>query len=180
MISYSLCGLKFRTGLAGCFWVRVPPVVAVKLSVGAGVIWGLDWDCRIHFQDGLLTWCSVPSHVGLSTGSLCVLMTWWLAFPRVSNPSECKVKAAMSLMAQPQKLCSIISAISFSLYKLTLLNVGGDYTKMGVPEGENNWGPPCSCLRLLYSQNASCRIGMLKVATWRRGFAIKSVWERIC
>lgn len=96
MISHRLCGLKFRTAFAGWFWLRVSPLVAVEMFAGAGVIQRLDWGCKIGFQVSSLT---VPPYVGFSTGSLSVLVTWWLTFSRVSNPEESKVKAAMSLMA---------------------------------------------------------------------------------
>ena len=42
-----------------------------------------------------------------------VFMTWWLASPRVRDPTENKKEARMSFMTWPQKLHGVIFATSY-------------------------------------------------------------------
>lgn len=88
-----------RRGLAGWSELRVSHKVAVKLAARATVIWGsagaTGSASRLHLVGRLLSWLLSRSHQGglLLEGSLSVLTTWQLAFPRAKDPRKGKMQA---------------------------------------------------------------------------------------
>lgn len=82
-------GHEFRSSFVGWFWLEVPHEVAVNIWPG----WKLDNDWRsILHSASCWQETSVSPHMGLSADCFSVLMTWWLAFPKMSDPRESRWK----------------------------------------------------------------------------------------
>lgn len=102
-----------ETAQLGWLWLRVFPVVVIKLLVKAAVIRRVEWDGRICFQDVSLTWLLMgelssllavarrhqPLATWLFSQELCEC-PWNRAagFPQASNSRDSKVEVPGSLM----------------------------------------------------------------------------------
>lgn len=70
---------EFRSNLAGWFWLEISPEDK-QMSAWSVGIWRLDLGCRIHFQDGPLTWthlnqmCNFHPSLLYSTATLLSLV----------------------------------------------------------------------------------------------------------
>lgn len=84
-------GPKFRSGLAGCLWLRVSPATALDVNQKCSPLQA--WlGVRIHFQGGSFTWLtgwvSQLSPCASPWSCLGVLITWRLASFRVNDGRE--------------------------------------------------------------------------------------------
>lgn len=150
-MSHTVCVVqKCRSCLGEGFWLQISHEVAVKMLQGADDIWSFSWCWRIPFQNGLLRhWQenSVPYRKlvgGLSfwpCGSL-QRAAWvssehgiWL--PQSEWSKRERIRRKPECLLQP----SFGSHIPSLLLHSNDHNVGGDYTRVWILEGRDQWGP---------------------------------------
>lgn len=139
-ISFFSGGYTFQKGLIGWFWPRSFQEVAVKMVAAAPVIWKLEWDWRILFQIGSLSTCYQDVSIFLShrpvhwASSVFLSHGSWLPQEWVIQ-KKAREKLQCFLIIQLWKPHAVISSESWWLHRPSVFIVGGEFTKVWLPEG---------------------------------------------